>query len=286
MTREELLELARRTPDVGSAKHADFVDYLVPVESQRPVKGEWKTVESAYMTVVGKLAMANHDHRAQAKQLNFEDPVVLVDNDEQLTLMVVIVSEIYGRRHGIATSRRVDGSAAEREYPWEVAETSAIGRALGAMGYGALAGAGLASAEDMQRVQESHEDGRRTTDDGGQRTEEKRIVAAAPRLTMTTGRKAEETRRTSEEGVAYKTAAASQARRASKVSKYQHDKLVELYGQVYGTDAETAEAGVDAMFQQQFGHGLEEATYNEGAHVTARLLSLQRQAQGAVAAAS
>ena len=279
MTREELLELARRTPDVGSAKHADFVDYLVPVESQRPVKGEWKTVESAYMTVVGKLAMANHDHRAQAKQLNFEDPVVLVDNDEQLTLMVVIVSEIYGRRHGIATSRRVDGSAAEREYPWEVAETSAIGRALGAMGYGALAGAGLASAEDMQRVQE-------TTEDGRPQAQEKRIVAAAPRLTVTNGRKAEDTRRASEDAAAYKTAAANQARRASKVSKYQHDKLVELYCQVYGADAETAEAGVDAMFQQQFGHGLDEATYNEGAHVTARLLSLQRQASGAVAAAS
>ena len=279
MTREELLELARRTPDVGSAKHADFVDYLVPVESQRPLKGEWKTVESAYMTVVGKLAMANHDHRAQAKQLNFEDPVVLVDNDEQLTLMVVIVSEIYGRRHGIATSRRVDGSAAEREYPWEVAETSAIGRALGAMGYGALAGAGLASAEDMQRVQE-------TSEDGGQRAEPKR-VAATPHLTMTNGRKAEEGRRTSEDGAAYKTAASTGAgRRVSKVSKYQHDKLVELYCQVYGADPETAEAGVDAMFQQQFGHGLEDATYNEGAHITARLLSLQRQAQGAVAEAS
>ena len=277
MTREELLELARRTPDVGSAKHADFVDYLVPVESQRPVKGEWKTVESAYMTVVGKLAMANHDHRAQAKQLNFEDPVVLVDNDEQLTLMVVIVSEIYGRRHGIATSRRVDGSAAEREYPWEVAETSAIGRALGAMGYGALAGAGLASAEDMQRVQETNEEAR---------PQEKRVVPATPHLTMTNGRKGEETRRTSEDGAAYKTTAAGQARRASKVSKYQHDKLVELYGEVYGADAETAEAGVDAMCQQQFGHGLEDATYNEGAHVTARLLSLQRQGQGAVAAAS
>lgn len=38
-------------------------------------------------------------------------------------------------------------------FPWEVGETAAIGRALAAMGYGLLPGAGLASAEDMLRAQ-------------------------------------------------------------------------------------------------------------------------------------
>ena len=261
MTREEMLELARRTPDVGMAKHADFVDYLVPVEMTRQAHGEWKTVESAYMTVVGKLAMANQDHRAQSQKLNFEDPVVLVDNEEQLTLMVVIDSEVYGRRHGIATTRRLDGSAVEREYPWEVAETSAMGRALTAMGYGALAGAGLASAEDMQRAKENAE-------------EPKRDASPTPKLTLT------------DKAAAAKPGGVASTRKVSRVSRYQHDKLMELYSDVYGADAETAEAGVDAMFQQQFGHGLEDASYNEGAHITARLLALQRQAQGALAAAS
>jgi hypothetical protein len=260
MTREELLELARRTPDVGMAKHSDYIDYLVPVETTRQTRGEWTTINNAYMTVVGKVAMANQDHRAQGKRLNFEDPVILVDNDEQLTLMVVIDSEAYGRRHGIATSRRVDGSAVEREYPWEVAETSAMGRALTAMGYGALAGAGLASAEDMQRATQAAE---------GPKEER-----PAPRLTIT------------DNSTRYKPAAVVGNKRVSKVSRYQHDKLVELYREVYGADDETAEAGVDAMFQQQFGHGLDEASYNEGAHITARLLAQQRQARGAVAAAS
>jgi len=260
MTREELLELARRTPDVGMTKHGDFVDYLVPVETTRQTRGEWTSVEGAYMTVVGKVAMANQDHRAQEKRLNFEDPVILVDNDEQLTLMVVIDSEVYGRRHGIATSRRVDGSAVEREYPWEVAETSAMGRALTAMGYGALAGAGLASADDMQRAKDSEETPKSTS--------------ATPKLTM-----AETPNR-------YQTAAAAAKGRVSKVSRYQRDKLVEIYRDVYAADEETAEAGVDAMFQQQFGHGLDDASYNEGAHITARLLAQQRQAHGLVAAAS
>ena len=104
------------------------------------------------MTVDGKLAMANQDHLRQGKRLDFGFPQILVDNEDQLTLMVTITSEVYGTRHGIATSRRIGGTAAEREFPWEVAETSAIGRALSAMGYGLFPGSGLASAEDMLRV--------------------------------------------------------------------------------------------------------------------------------------
>jgi hypothetical protein len=65
---------------------------------------------------------------------------------------VTVTSEVYGTRHGIATSRKKGGANAEREFPWEVAETSAIGRALAAMGYGLIPGAGLASAEDMLRA--------------------------------------------------------------------------------------------------------------------------------------
>lgn len=277
MNREDLLELARRTPDVGRARHADFVDYLVPVEATRHQRGEWTTVENAYMTVIGKLAMANQDHRAQEKKLNFEDPVIMVDNEEQLTLMVVIDSELYGRRHGIATSRRIDGSAVEREYPWEVAETSALGRALTTMGYGALPGAGLASAEDMQRATDVRPTAANSHDTDQREGAEPATgapIPAQPRLSVAEG------------GAAYKAAAATPGRKVSRVSRYQRDKLLELYHEVYGADDDTAEAGIDAMFQQQFGHGLDDASYNEGAHITAKLLSLQRQARGLVAAAS
>jgi hypothetical protein len=153
MTREEILALCNKAHDVGSVKHADFVDYIVVLESRRRVNDEWQTVEHAYMAVDGKLAMANEDHRKQGKRLDFGEPKVLIDDPEQLTLQVTITSEIYGTRHGIATSRKKSGTPAERQFSWEVAETSAIGRALAAMGYGLLPGAGLASAEDMLRVQ-------------------------------------------------------------------------------------------------------------------------------------
>ena len=152
MTREELLALCRRAREVGSVKHEDFIDYIVVLESRRKVDDEWQTTEHAYMAVDGKLTMANEDHRKQSKRLDFAEPKVLLDNPDQLTLQVTVTSEVYGTRHGIATSRKKGGTTAEREFPWEVAETSAIGRALAAMGYGLIPGAGLASAEDMLRA--------------------------------------------------------------------------------------------------------------------------------------
>jgi len=153
MTREEILALCNKAPDVGSVKHADFIDYVVVVESRRKVGDEWQIVENAYLAVDGtrRVAMANEDHRKQSKHLEFAEPKVLIDNPEQLTLQVTVTSEIYGTRHGIATSRRKGGTSAEREHAWEIGETSAIGRALTAMGYGLLPGAGLASAEDVVR---------------------------------------------------------------------------------------------------------------------------------------
>lgn len=153
MTRDEILALCTKARDVGSVKHADFIDYVVVLEGRRKVNGEWQTMEHAYMAVDGKVAMANEDHRKQGKRLDFAEPKVLIDHPEQLTLQVTITSEIYGMRHGIATSRKKSGPNAEREFPWEIAETSAIGRALTAMGYGLLPGAGLASAEDLLRAQ-------------------------------------------------------------------------------------------------------------------------------------
>src|SRR5574337_1305541 len=123
MTRDEILALCRKARDVGAVKHEDFVDYVVVLESRRKVGEEWQTSEHVYMAVDGKLAMANEYHRKQSKRLDFGEPKVLLDNPEQLTLQVTVTSEIYGTRHGIATSRKKGGASAERDFPWEVAET-------------------------------------------------------------------------------------------------------------------------------------------------------------------
>jgi hypothetical protein len=136
MTREQILQIVRATPNIGKVTHEEFADYVLALAQRKKTDEGWQSIEHPYMTVDGKLAMANQDHARQGRRLDFGTPQILVDTDEQLTLLVTVTSELYGTRHGIATSRKIGGTTAEREFPWEVAETSAIGRALSTMGYG------------------------------------------------------------------------------------------------------------------------------------------------------
>lgn len=250
MTREQILQILRATPNVGKATHEEFADYIVALTQRRRDKDGWQNTEHPYMTVDGKLAMANQDHARQGKRLDFGTPVVLVDNSEQLTLLVSVTSEIYGARHGIATSRRVGGTAAEREFPWEVAETSATGRALSMMGYGLFPGSGLASAEDMLRVSAE-------TQRGGERRaveSERHGVPANARPALNETRSA-------------------YARAHPPLSPVQRAKLVELWRNLYGGGELDATEGLDDLFSKNFKHGLNEATYEEGARLTGQLLA-------------
>ncbi len=258
MTRDQVLEICRRAPAVGAVKHEEFADYILVLPQRKKVNGgdEWTTVEAPYMMVDGKLAMANEDHRRQGKRLDFGSPQVLVDNADQLTLLVTVSSEIYGTRHGIATSRRVGGTEIEREFPWEVAETSATGRALTAMGYGLFPGSGLASAEDMLRSN----------------------GATAPREANAERRPAPENGNRAQSHIAREseTPAATYGRPRSPISAVQRRKLMELYHNLHGGTQAEVEQGLDALFAESFKHGMAEASYEEGAHITAQLLAAQR----------
>jgi hypothetical protein len=254
MNREELIQICQQAPKVGAVSHEEFVDYIVILEQPRKVNGQWEKKGTAYMSVDGKVAMANEDHRRQGKQLNFEDPVVLVEDEKQLTLLVAITSELYGRRHGIATSRKVGGSSAEIAHPWEIAETSAIGRALSSMGYGVIPGSGLASAEDVSRSREAEQ----AQDDEAVWNNRRRrnTLTEAPASAV----------------VEQVQGAPRRGQRA--VSPFQRQKIVELYGELY-PDADVT-AGVNRLFEQEVGYGLEQATYDEGRQITAYLLREKR----------
>jgi hypothetical protein len=248
MTREQILQIVRAAPGVGKVTHEEFADYVVALTQRKRGEDGWQNLEHPYMTVDGKLAMANQDHLRQGKHLDFSPPQVLVDNEEQLTLMVMVTSDVYGTRHGIATSRRLGGTPAEREFPWEVAETSAIGRALSAMGYGLFPGSGLASAEDMLRVGTAEP---RRSGEGEPRTAGTPAGSARPSLN--------ETR-------------AAYSRGHPPLSPVQRNKLTELWRALHGGDDLDAGEGLDKMFLEAYKHGIGEATYEEGARITGLLL--------------
>ncbi len=257
MTRDQILNIVRAAPNLGVVKHEEFADYVLALTQRKRGEEGWQTTEHPYMTVDGKLAMANQDHARQGKRLDFHTPQVLVDNEEQLTLMVSVTSDLYGTRHGIATSRRIGGSEIERLFPWEVAETSAIGRALSAMGYGLFPGSGLTSADDMLRA--GNESNRAVTERQATGEVERRS-GSAPTTSV---------RSTSEGRATY-------TRNHPPLSPVQRNKLVELWRVLYGgTDAEVVE-GLDAMFVEAYKHGMGEATYEEGARLTGQLLSQLR----------
>ncbi len=246
MTRDGIVQLLEKAGPLGTVHHRDFIDFVVLLDKQQKVNGQWVTVQQPYMTVDGRIAMACRDHASQGKRLDFHDPEVIENSELRLTLRVTVESEIYGRRHGIASSR-LDGASSpfERGHPWEVAETSAIGRALGAMGYGLLPGAGLVSAEEAMLV--ARDEGRPLKDSKEPR----------PRLPETPPPSGDGRRR---------------RKTKKKTSRYQREQIVAMYATVHGIEREEATKQVEALFAQRFGHPMERASYDEGCEVIAELL--------------
>jgi len=257
MTRDDTLQLLEKAGPVGTVHHRDFIDFVLLLDRQQKVNGQWTTVQQPYMTVDGRIAMACRDHANQGKRLDFHDPEVIENSELRLTLRVTVESEIYGRRHGIASSRLgAAGSPFEQGHPREVAETSATGRALGAMGYGLLPGAGLVSAEEVMLV--THDEASPVADSKGPR-------ARLPETPSPSGdgRRPRKTKK--------------------KTSRYQREQIVTMYATVHGVDREEARKQVEALFAQRFGHAMERASYDEGSEVIAELLPEWNNRKGAAA---
>lgn len=155
-TREEMVAFLESVPALAELNLAEYVDYCKPIKQSinfgtrdaPDYKDRWQP----YFMVDGRLLMCARFHQAQDKAYDRET-VEIERTEDQVTMIATVRSPILGLGVGRSVAHlNLDGKSAEATHPEEVAETSALGRALATLGFGILPGAGLASAEDMKQV--------------------------------------------------------------------------------------------------------------------------------------
>lgn len=109
---------------------------------------KWETDYRPYMGVDGRLMQA---HGTAPEEMSILTEIL--PSPEGLIIMRATVTVNNRTFQGHAASRLSGASSAEGTNPLEVAETSAVGRALGMAGYGLLPGSGIASYEEVRNAQ-------------------------------------------------------------------------------------------------------------------------------------
>lgn len=97
-----------------------------------------------YMTVAGRLGLAHAEGNL------IEVITEVVQNEPVVVIKAKLIIKGKGIFTGISSAN--PAKAIEASNPYEVAETSAVGRALGFAGYGVIEG--IASADEMAKSQE------------------------------------------------------------------------------------------------------------------------------------
>jgi hypothetical protein len=107
-------------------------------------------IRTPYMGVDGRVKMATDDHRAMGERLVIQTGFEVEPLSNQLLCRAVVTSTMLGSATAHARVF-LGGDGVDATNPLENAETSAVGRALGFLGYG-LYGTGMASAEEVLRA--------------------------------------------------------------------------------------------------------------------------------------
>jgi len=101
-----------------------------------------------YMQVNGRVLMAHDEAKEAGTQVNMTSHFDMVGD---ILTCCVEMTTLRGTAQGTA-SVHIGGTGVDKTNPIENAETSAVGRALGFLGYGILGG-GIASAEEVEDAQ-------------------------------------------------------------------------------------------------------------------------------------
>jgi hypothetical protein len=131
---EHYIKLLPRKKNIGTERSPHYV-----------------VVEVPYMMVDGRVKMMLDEHR-EAKQRYVIHPAEFFTSPDGKTLLckVTVESPLRGTATGTAKVG-LNGTGVDATNPYENAETSAIGRALGFLGYG-LIGSGIASYEEVKNA--------------------------------------------------------------------------------------------------------------------------------------
>ena len=142
-----------------AGKYASFIKVL----SQKKNIGtrdnpSFVEIETPYMVVVGRVIEAREEHQEAAKKIVFKPAEFMMAPDGKTQLCrIAVESEIRGTATGtieVGTIGNVD-----KTNPYANAETSALGRALGFLGYGVF-GCGIASYEEVSSATEVANNGK------------------------------------------------------------------------------------------------------------------------------
>jgi len=106
---------------------------------------QYATTRLPYMTVDGRIKMARDEHRVSGSMLTIQTTFEPVG--DYMVCKAIVTSAMLGTAVGHAVVN-FGGSGVDASNPIENGESSAIGRALGALGYG-LFGTGVASADEV-----------------------------------------------------------------------------------------------------------------------------------------
>jgi hypothetical protein len=134
----------------------EYRSFLTLLPQNRRVSGTksspvWAPIRLPYMSVDGRVKMAFDEHRSKGARLQIQTQFETEPMSGQLLCRAIIVSDLLGTATAHARAF-LQGTGVDATNPLENAETSAVGRALGFLGYG-LYGTGIASAEEVLQAQ-------------------------------------------------------------------------------------------------------------------------------------
>ena len=150
---KDAVEQAERSCQAAvEATPAAYRGFLTFIRQYKRVAGTrsnptFAPIRLPYMGVDGRVKMAQDEHREQGASLVIQTQFESELASEQLVCRAVVTSSLLGTATAHARVF-LNGAGVDATNPLENAETSAVGRALGFLGYG-LYGTGIASAEEV-----------------------------------------------------------------------------------------------------------------------------------------